>query len=239
MKTKLQRWSCKKLIASVIAPLWDWVHAGDVQLRLRCFRTMGSDVGDVTLPSKSDGAESVDSMVTTCRVLIVEALMAYAQGTGSPQYKEYWKEEIAERLKKKGTPPKKYARVYPYGPKAAKTQDGFKAVPFTWFACTLGAMYPFLAVDQKVWSTILAEHAYPMTHLWPESHVRRAIHFVTTSKRYIEDVFDCYEESCGEYYGDCYDRVDDTDGGDDDKEEADEAEQDENATILSQVDSVF
>ena len=199
------------MIACVIGPLWDWVHAGDMNLRLRCFRTMGSDVGDVVVPCKTDDAESVDALVSRCRVLIVEALMAYAQGTGCPEYKEYWKHELAAKLKKKGTPPKEYARVYPYGPDAAITQDGFKAVPFTYFACTLGTMYPFLAVDQKVWPTILAEHAYPMTSLWPENHVRRAIHFATTGKRYIEDVFDCYEESGGEYYGDEMDDDDDDD----------------------------
>lgn len=221
------------MIASVIGPLWDWVHAGDVELRLRCFRTMGTDVGDVTLPSKTDNAKSVDSLVSKCRVMIVESLMAYAQGTGSPTYKEYWKDELAAKLLKKGTPPKKYARVYPYGPKAAKTQHGFKAVPFTFFACTLGCMYTFLAVDQKVWPTVLAEHAYPMTSLWPESHVRRALHFATTCKRCIDDVFDCYEESGGEYYGDEFDDTEE------EGEEDEEDERDEDSLILSQVDNVF
>ena len=238
MKNKLQRWSNKKLVACVVGPLWDWVHEGDVDLRLRCFRTLGGDVGDVDLPSKTDNAKSVDSLVSKCRCLIVETLMQYAQGSGSAAYKECWKEELAAKLKKKGSPAKVYPRVYPYGPEAAKTQAGFKAVPFTFFATTLACMYTFLAVEKKMWPKVFAEYSYPMTQLWPETQVRRAVHFITTCKGFLDDVLDCYEESGAEYYGDEQEE-DEDDDDDEDEDGEDEDGEDEDQLVLSQVDDVF
>ena len=232
MKTKLQRWTCKKLITCCVGPLWDWVHDGDVDLRLRCFRTLG-EVGEA-----DDKVESVDALITRCRVLIVESLMEYAQGTGSELYKDYWKDEIEEKQKKKGTPPKEYPRVYPYGPLAAKTEDGFKKVPFPFFASTLGCMYTFLAVEKEFWPKVCAEHSYPMTHLWPEGTVRRSLHFIMASKSCLERVFASYEEDGGSYYGP---EDDDSKDEDDDEEQCaeDEDDEDEDDLLLSQVNDVF
>ena len=237
MKTKLQRWTCKKLIACCVGPLWDWVHNGDVGLRLNCFRRLG-DVGDVTLPSNTDKAKSVDSLVCTCRGLIVETLMNYAQGTGSDLYQEYWKEELEGKRKKKGSPAKKYPRVYPYGPAAAKTQEGFKEIPFPFFASTLGCMYTFLAVEKKMWPKVCAEYAYPMTKLWPEGPVRRALHFIQMCKQFLPDVFDSYEESGGEYYGP-EDEDESSDSEEEDQEDEEDEEDDADQLLLSQVDDVF
>ena len=107
MKSKIQRWTCKKLVACCVGKLWDWVRQGDVTLRLACFRKLG-DFGDdeITLPS-NEKATSLDSLVTECRTLIVETLMMYAQGTGSDVYQEFWKDELEAKRIKRGSPEKK------------------------------------------------------------------------------------------------------------------------------------
>ena len=201
MKTKLQRWSCKKLIACCVGPLWDWVHEGDPALRLHCFRHLGGVPDGTTLPSDTDEAESVDSLVVQCRVHIVETLMRYAQGTDSPLYQKYWKDELESKRKTNNSPVKNYRRVYPYGPAAARTKEGFLEIPFTFYATTLACVYTFLAVDKEMWAKVCTEYSYPMTKLWPEGQIRKVVHFVMKCKTDLTRVFDSYEENGGEYYG--------------------------------------
>ena len=77
-----------------------------------------------------------------------------------------------------------------------------------------------------------------MTQLWPETQVRRAVHFITTCKGFLDDVLDCYEESGAEYYGDEQEE-DEDDDDDEDEDGEDEDGEDEDQLVLSQVDDVF
>ena len=78
-----------------------------------------------------------------------------------------------------------------------------------------------------------------MTKLWSENPVRKAIHFTTTCKRFLADVFEDYDERSGEYYGD-----EDVESTDEDNDaagdgEVQESSEDEDELLLSQVDEVF
>ena len=96
---------------------------------------------------------------------------------------------------------RKSRRVYPYGPAAARSADAFKELPFTFFATTLAAMYPFLANDKEQWDDIMKMHAYPMTHLWPVGPVRRSMHFIGKCLTHMGIVLESYEGQGGDYYG--------------------------------------
>lgn len=125
----------------------------------------------------------------------------------------------------------KKKRVYPYGPHAAKSIQGFKEVPCTHFATTLAVMYPFLAVERETWEDMRKICAYTMTRLWSQGHVRRHMHFVKECTLHLDEVFDSYEENGGDYNG-----LDDEEVDEDDVDEAVQVQED---TVLDDVDAVF
>ena len=235
----MQRWSHKKLIAACVGPLWEWVHAGDLRLRLYCFRSLGGVPEGTTLPSEDDKAESVDSLVSECRVLIVKFLLNYAQGTSSEIYQEYWKDEIQKRCEKTGTPPKKYRPVYPYGPNVAETNEGFTQLPTSNIANTLSCVYTFLAVEKRLWENLYQEYSHPMTALWPEGVLRRIIHFVMICRTDWPDVLRSYEDAGGDYYGDESDDEESSSEENEDEDNGEDEEEDEDKQALTQVDDVF
>lgn len=87
IKTRLQRLSNRSLILTCIEPLWNWVRddpskPGACETRLEIFRCFGSD--------KTDAATK--KLVEECYRIVIETLLAYAQGT--PPTKEGAKQKV-------------------------------------------------------------------------------------------------------------------------------------------------
>ena len=75
MKTRLQRLCNRTLIVNCAEPLWDWVRndptkPGPCDKRLAIFRCFGSENTDAT----------TKALVKECYNLVVQTLLAYAQG---------------------------------------------------------------------------------------------------------------------------------------------------------------
>ena len=90
---------------------------------------------------------------------------------------------------------------FPYGKPASVSTQSFKDVPPAMFACTLAAMYPFVACDKSYWPKLLKKCSHPMTAMWPWGQVRRHLSFHQKFTNNFVKLFSAYEESKGEYHG--------------------------------------
>ena len=130
---------------------------------------------------------------------------------------------------------KKYTAVcFPYGPAARCTKEGFKTTPYTYFATTLAAMYPFLAVPKSEWEDVIKQCAHPMTSLWPVQTVKRHMHFVRLCKYNLRFVFETYEAGGGDYYG-----TEETSSSPEEDETSSEEDGDGSQNVVARVDDVF
>ena len=80
IKTRIQRWSNKNLVAECVEPLWQWVRAGteDYDARLSLVRNLASN------------ATTVDpATVVECYTHVVTALVKYAQGSSLTSSRVY------------------------------------------------------------------------------------------------------------------------------------------------------
>ena len=137
---------------------------------------MPPDFKDVVVDAEKDDAESKEWLAKTIRVMIVDALLHYAQDpqTGKNNH-------------------------YPYGRGPATMKNKFKSVSSTAFSTTLAIMYPIIAEPEETYKTVLKEVSYPMTHLWPKGVVQRYLHFHKVFREQRNQLFKTYESNGGKY----------------------------------------
>ena len=219
MKSRLQRWSNKRVIVTSVRPLHHWVRQGDKNVRLQCLRNLGLDPG-TTLPAEEP--LPVKELVSMCHAGLVEFLLDFASGKVLPGELNKKDEAITRRQK-------------PYCEHAGKETNAFRNVPPPWFAVTLAALYPYLVEEQNMWTKRSKQSfAYPCTGLWPVKVVKRYVHFINVTTEKLTKLFDNYEKNGGEYY-----TMEDGPSDDEDEDEAGDAAEEDEEQESSDCDDVF
>ena len=199
MKSRLQRRGNKRALIACADPLYQWVRAGDKNLRLECILNLDLDP---TKPLPEGELPTVKQIVTECQCKVVEFLLEFARGKVRPGEKNKKGKEILQRQK-------------PYSETIAKDTNAFKSAPPSWFGITLSALYPFLAEDTTLWEERLKNSVqYPCTSLWPVKVVKRFVHFIDTFFEKHQVVFVNYEKAGGKYH----DNEEDTETSEEDED---------------------
>jgi len=135
----------------------------------------------VELPIEGEPETTVEALFAGMAFETIQALVLYSAGRDGNGKNPYG--------------------FFPYGKPASQSTERFKAVPPSMLACTLAAMYPFVACDQSYWPKLLKKCSHPMTGLWPWSQVRRHLSFHDKFSNNYLKLFEAYEEGKGEYHG--------------------------------------
>jgi len=178
----MSRCSNKTLFPACVQSLWKWVREGGKQLRLSLLFNLdvvGIDelTDDDEHPEEKDTRELLSEMAFE----VVNALVVYSRGKGPSGSNVYG--------------------FYPYGKEGSWSTRAFKKIPTAWFALTFAEMYPFLYRDTSKWKELGKKRAYPMTNLWPHSHLIRYLKIQRAFTKQRTFLFKEYEKNGGTYHG--------------------------------------
>jgi len=171
------------LIPNACAPLYKWVHEGNVTFRSKIFRQMSCELVDAC-PS-DEPVKDIDTLQQSFAFALVSSLVLFAQG---------------QRIKAKSKKKTEYG-IYPYGIGCGTSNLKFKSVPTAWFATTLAEMYPYVTSDKSAWKELGKKFHHPVTALWPWGAIKRHMSFHTKLRALRIETFKAYVKAGGKFHG--------------------------------------
>ena len=178
----MSRCSNKTLFPACALSLWKWAREGTRDIRLALlFNLDVVDFDDFTDDDEHPEDKDTTQLLSEMAFEVVNALVVYSRGKGPSGSNVYG--------------------FYPYGKEGSYSTKAFKKIPTAWFALTFAEMYPFLFRDKSKWDELRKKRAYPMTNLWPHSHLIRYLKIQRAFTKQRTFLFKEYEKNGGVYHG--------------------------------------